>query len=138
MIKAVMLAVMLLLAVGMPIAWADTPYSANDVALQQAFRDHRSDIQIQGEGVVIKLLPDDNHGSRHQRFILRLRSGQTLLIAHNIDLAPKIESLRVGDTVSFYGEYEWSEKGGAVHWTHRDPGRRHADGWLKVAGQVYQ
>ncbi|AEG02362.1 DUF3465 domain-containing protein [Methylomonas methanica] len=138
MIKAVMLAVLFLLAVGMPLAWADTPYSASDTALQQAFRSHRSDLRIDGEGVVIKLLPDDNHGSRHQRFILRLRTGQTLLIAHNIDLAPKIENLRVGDTVSFYGEYEWSEKGGTVHWTHRDPGRRHADGWLKVAGQVYQ
>lgn len=136
MIKVIML--VLLLAGGTPQVWADTPYSANDAALQQVFRDHRSDIQIQGEGVVIKLLPDDNRGRRHQRFILRLRAGQTLLIAHNIDLAPKIENLRVGDTVSFYGEYEWSEKGGTLHWTHKDPGRRHADGWLKVAGRVYQ
>ncbi|MCK9605255.1 MAG: DUF3465 domain-containing protein [Methylomonas sp.] len=136
--KVITLVALLLLSGGLPSVWADTPYSANDAVLEQAFRAQRSDLQIEGEGSVIKILPDDNHGSRHQRFILRLQSGQTLLIAHNIDLAPKIENLRVGETVSFYGEYEWSEKGGTVHWTHRDPGRRHIDGWLKVAGRVYQ
>lgn len=97
-----------------------------------------SNRQVQGEGVVIKLLPDDNQGSRHQKFILKLSSGQTLLIAHNIDLAPRVAPLAVGDRVSFNGEYEWNERGGVVHWTHRDPRGRHEDGWLKAAGQTYQ
>lgn len=136
--KVIAFTAILLITVQLPDVWAKPPYSPNDSALEQAFRSQRSDVQIQGEGKVVKLLPDDNQGSRHQRFILRLQSGQTVLIAHNIDLAPKIANLRVGDTVSFYGEYEWSEKGGTVHWTHKDPGRRHADGWLKLAGQVYQ
>lgn len=136
--KVIALTMLLLLAGGLPGAWAETANTTNDAILEQAFRNHRSDLQMQGEGAVIKILPDDNHGSRHQRFILRLQSGRTVLVAHNIDLAPKIENLRIGDTVSFYGEYEWSDKGGTLHWTHRDPGRRHADGWLKVAGQVYQ
>ena len=38
----------------------------------------------------METLPDDNKGTRHQRFILKLSSGQTLLVAHNIDLADKI------------------------------------------------
>jgi Protein of unknown function (DUF3465). len=50
-------------------------------------------------------LPDDEQGSRHQRFILRLASGRTLLVAHNIDLAPRIDGLQVGDQVAFSGEY---------------------------------
>ncbi|QPK62167.1 DUF3465 domain-containing protein [Methylomonas sp. LL1] len=112
--------------------------SAADGLIEQAYRQQRSDLQIEGEGTVIKLLPDDNHGSRHQRFILRLNSGQTLLIAHNIDLADRIEALRIGDKVAFFGEYEWSEKGGTLHWTHHDPQRRHVGGWLQHAGRTYQ
>jgi len=106
--------------------------------LSAAFEQRRSDIQVRGEGKVTRTLADDNNGSRHQRFVLRLDSGQTVLVAHNIDLAPKIDSLRAGDSVEFYGEYEWNSKGGVVHWTHRDPGGVHADGWLKHAGRTYQ
>lgn len=109
-----------------------------DAALAQAFRSQQSNLQVEGVGVVIKLLSDDNRGSRHQRFLLRLNSGQTLLIAHNIDLAAKIDNLRVGDNVAFSGEYEWSHKGGTLHWTHHDPAGRHVAGWLKHGDRVYQ
>jgi len=118
-----------------PWAWA---VNAGEGTLEQAYQQQRSDLQIEGEGTVVKLLPDDNRGSRHQRFILRLPSGQTLLIAHNIDLAARVDELKVGDTVAFFGEYEWSPKGGTLHWTHRDPGKRHVDGWLRHGGKVYQ
>lgn len=111
---------------------------ANDAVLQQAYESRQSDIQVQGDGQVIRILPDDNDGSRHQRFILRLDSNQTLLIAHNIDLAPRITALAVGDTVAFFGEYEWNSQGGVLHWTHHDPNGRHADGWLKHQGRTYQ
>lgn len=94
--------------------------------------------QVSGEGTVIKLLADDNQGSRHQRFILKLPSGQTLLVAHNIDLAPRIASLKSGDSVAFSGVYEWNVQGGVIHWTHRDPSSRYQAGWLKHAGQTYQ
>ena len=94
--------------------------------------------QVQGAGVVTRVLSDDDNGSRHQRFILRLASGQTLLVAHNIDLAPRIANLRDGDTVEFSGEYVWNAKGGIVHWTHRDPAGQHVAGWLKHGGRVYQ
>jgi hypothetical protein len=110
----------------------------DEQALEHAFVNRLSDQQVAGEGTVVKLLADDDHGSRHQRFILRLASGRTLLISHNIDLAPRIDSLRVGDAVAFYGEYEWNAKGGVVHWTHHDPRGQHAAGWLKHAGRIYQ
>lgn len=92
----------------------------------------------EGSGTVVRLLPDDNEGSRHQRFILELASGRTLLVAHNIDLAPRINSLRKGDTVAFFGEFESNPQGGVIHWTHHDPQGRHPDGWLKHRGTVYQ
>jgi hypothetical protein len=107
-------------------------------AIGRAFRDRKSDVQVEGAGVVTRLLEDDLEGSRHQRFIVRLPSGQTLLIAHNIDLAPRVADLREGDKVHFYGEYVWSEKGGLIHWTHHDPQGRHVAGWIKHNGQTYQ
>ncbi len=111
---------------------------ASDRALANAFRNRTSNLQIEGVGKVVKVLRDDNDGSRHQRFILELGSGQTLLVAHNIDLAPRIPSLEEGDTVAFYGEYEWNSRGGVLHWTHHDPGGRHVDGWLRHRSQMYR
>ncbi|CAM3960658.1 DUF3465 domain-containing protein [Shewanella aquimarina] len=112
--------------------------SANDAQLSQAFEQKQSGLQIQGEGKVIRLLGDDTKGSRHQRFIVRLASGQTLLVAHNIDLAPRIADLKVGDRVGFFGEYEWNNRGGVIHWTHKDPNGHHPAGWLSHNGQKYQ
>ena len=103
-------------------------------AIADAFRDHVSDLQVAGTGVVTRVLPDDQDGSRHQRFILRLADGGTLLVAHNIDLAPRLPRLACGDTVAFAGEYEWNANGGVLHWTHHDPDGRHAAGWLRANG----
>lgn len=94
--------------------------------------------EVQGKGTVVKILSDDNDGTRHQRFILRLDSGQTVLVAHNIDLAPRIEVLNEDDTIVFKGVYINNDKGGVIHWTHRDPEGRHEDGWLKRNGMIYQ
>lgn len=107
-------------------------------AIQDAFNNHKSDVQVQGVGTVIRILSDDNKGSRHQKFILKLSTGQTILIAHNIDLAPRVNSILNGDQIQFYGEYEWNKKGGVVHWTHKDPNGYHVGGWLKHKGKIYQ
>jgi hypothetical protein len=112
--------------------------SGSDEALSRAFKQRTSNVQVEGQGVVRRVLSDDNDGSRHQRFIVALASGQTLLIAHNIDLAPRVVGLRKGGVVSFSGEYEWNAAGGVIHWTHRDPSKRHPAGWIKHNGEVYQ
>lgn len=112
--------------------------AAGDSQISQAFKQQLSGIQVQSAGVVSRILNDDNKGSRHQRFIIKLNNGQTLLIAHNIDLAPKINGLKEGDAVSFYGQYEYNDRGGVVHWTHHDPNGRHVGGWLKHQGKTYQ
>lgn len=110
----------------------------NDSPIGRAFASGTSDVKVEGEGTVIRLLPDDVDGSRHQRFIVQLTSGQTLLITHNIDLAPRIAGLKVGDSVGFNGEYVWNEKGGVIHWTHHDPQGRHVAGWVMHNGKRYQ
>ena len=109
-----------------------------DAELMEAYRNGVSDLIVEGTGRVERLLSDDDEGSRHQRFILRLESGQTLVVSHNIDVAPRINALRAGDTVRFRGEYEWNQQGGILHWTHDDPKDWHADGWLEHRGVRYE
>lgn len=108
-----------------------------DAQLAHLFQTQTSDVQVQGQGTVTRLLADDTTGSRHQRFILQLASGQTLLVAHNIDIAPRLNGLTVGDKVAFYGEYVYSDQGGTIHWTHHDPGGTHVAGWLEWDGKRY-
>lgn len=106
--------------------------------LPDAFGDRADGAMIESIGTVKRILADDNEGSRHQRFILELGSGQTVLVAHNIDLAPRIESLKVGDTVLFRGQFETNDRGGVVHWTHHDPRGEHPAGWLEHNGRRYE
>lgn len=114
------------------------PSLAGNAAVASAFRDQRSGVQVTGEGVVSRILPDDRDGDRHQRFILNLGAGHTLLVAHNIDLARRLAPLEPGDSVAFSGVYEWNAQGGLVHWTHHDPSGRHQAGWLRHQGETVQ
>lgn len=106
--------------------------------IAEAYTRRAQNVPIQAEGRVVQLLPDDRQGSRHQRFLLDTGYGHTVLVAHNIDIAPRITDLQPGDTVEFKGEYVWNAKGGVLHWTHHDPNRRHPDGWLRHDGRTYQ
>jgi len=114
-----------------------TSHAAN-AEIYQAISEQRTAFQVEGSGRVARLLSDDNDGSRHQRFILELETGQTLLVAHNIDVAPRVNGLNRGDKVSFFGEYEWNERGGLIHWTHRDTRGNHVAGWIEHNGERYQ
>lgn len=122
-------------------------YNRNDAApskekaasqIEQAFEQRLDHIQVQGSGIVIKILPDDLQGSRHQRFLVRAGESLTLLISHNIDLAPRINTIKAGEDISFSGEYIWNSKGGLIHWTHHDPAKRHPDGWLQYQGRIFK
>lgn len=106
--------------------------------LQHAYDNKVSNLQVEGSGVVKAILKDDTKGSKHQRIIVNLPTGQTILLAHNIDLAPRVENLKKGDEIAFFGEYEWNERGGVIHWTHHDPQNKHVAGWLRHNGRTYR
>lgn len=112
--------------------------TSSDQVFATAFSEHQSGIQVSGSGTVTRILGDDNNGDRHQRFIVSLASGQTLLVAHNTDIAPRVAPLAEGDPVEFSGVYEWNEEGGVLHWTHHDPEGQHEAGWIKHGGTLYQ
>ncbi len=115
-----------------------TPSLSDNAAIARAFANHARDVRVDGSGSVSRVLSDDNQGERHQRFLVLLPTGQSILIVHNIDIAPRVDNLRVGDEIEFEGEYVWNDRGGLVHWTHHDPSSRHRPGWVKHAGHVYQ
>ncbi len=112
--------------------------SGNTSSLLNAIKNKQSDVIVESVGKVVKVLPDDTKGSKHQKFILKISSGETILVAHNIDLAPRIPGLSKHDQVAFKGEFEWSDRGGVVHWTHHDPRGNHVGGWLKHDGNTYE
>ena len=116
---------------------AGTNSVTNQTQVEKLYKLRQSDIIVEVTGEVLKLLPDDNEGSRHQKFIIKLNSGHTLLVSHNIDLAPRVQSLQRRDSVTIKGEYEWSEIGGVIHWTHHDPAGRHEAGWIEHQGKRY-
>ena len=111
--------------------------SSGTAEVEAAYQQQLSGVMVEVAGRVDRILPDDTQGSRHQRFILRLDSGHTLLISHNIDIAERVP-VSSGETMTLRGQYEWNEKGGVVHWTHHDPQGQRAGGWIRLGEHVYQ
>lgn len=112
--------------------------SGDGLTVESLFAAQRSDTWLTVDGRVDRILSDDNEGSRHQRFIMRTASGHTVLVAHNIDLAPRVAGIREDDPIRVYGEYEWNDRGGVVHWTHHDPDGDIPGGWVEHRGERYR
>jgi uncharacterized protein DUF3465 len=113
--------------------------SVRKLTVLQAFQQKQSRLFLETRGTVIKLLADDQQGSRHQKFLIKTDEGPTLLVSHNIDLSERVP-LKQGTQVQVRGEYIWNSKGGLMHWTHRDPKMRHEGGWIKIqeSARIYQ
>jgi hypothetical protein len=109
-----------------------------DDAVTRAFREHRSGVWLSTPGRVSRVLPDDEKGARHQRFILTVPGGTTILVSHNIDLAPRVDGIAAGDDLTARGLYVWNEQGGVLHWTHHDPDGRQAGGWIRHGRRRYE
>lgn len=105
--------------------------------VEAAYAQRRSGLMVEVTGHVEQLLPDDTEGTPHQRFILGLSNGRTLLVAHNLVLAERVPVL-TGDRVAVRGQYEWNPEGGVLHWTHEDPEGDRPGGWIILNGKRYQ
>ena len=117
--------------------WSDRVVPANNDGAITAPASWQDGRMVRVQGTVLKVLKTDNQGSRHQRWLMQVPGReQTLLVAHNIDLAPVVP-LQAGDTLEVYGEFENNAKGGLLHWTHADPAGRHADGWIRHKNRLY-
>ena len=107
-----------------------------ETGIVELYVQQKSGVMVEFEAQVERLLADDKEGSPHQRFILVLNNGHTLLVSHNLELADRVP-LKVRDRIRVRGEYEYNEQGGLVHWTHRDPGVSGRHGWIELAGIRY-
>lgn len=107
-----------------------------DEAVIKAQKRHRKKVELTMTARVKKLLPPDTDGSPHQRFLLELSNGTTVLVAHNTDLAPEVP-VQAGDLITIHGEYIWNKLGGVLHYTHHST-NRHESGWIQLNGQTYQ
>jgi len=106
-------------------------------SLDDAIARRLVDVWVEGEGRVRRLLEDDREGVPHQRLLVDVGRGRTVLVVHNLDVAERVPA-REGDEVRFRGEFQWNERGGLVHWTHRDPEGRREGGFVRHAGKDYR
>jgi hypothetical protein len=58
----------------------------------------------------------------------------TVLLAHNIDVADRVP-VKKNDTSTVNGQYEWNDKGGVVHWTHKKDNNPY--GWVMSNNKKY-
>lgn len=140
-VKAITVAVMALIPVFFGSKFLKSiglsPDNLGASSIEELYDNRQSGVMVKFEGQIIKVLSDDNDGSRHQRFIVKISDRHTVLIAHNIDVAPRVP-IQANRNISIYGQYEWNEKGGVVHWTHADSYGTHEGGWIEFQGKVYQ
>ena len=131
-----MRAIVLLLLLAPACVPATTPDNA---AVERAFAEKRSTLEVTAQGVVTSVLTDDSGPSGvHQRFIIRLTgSTQTVLVDNNVTIGQRAPVLQ-GSNVSVHGEYVWNDQGGLIHFTHHDPARTHEGGWIELSGVRYQ
>lgn len=92
-------------------------------------------VEVQ-DAEVIRILPDDTQGRRHQKWMVQLANGSNLLAVYNSDMSERIP-LKEGDVVSMGGQYIWDRGGGLIHWLHEDPRNRRPDGYVELNGVRY-
>jgi hypothetical protein len=116
---------------------SSSSFSSTDQEVLNAQTGQMRKVEVTMSGPVMKMLPDDTKGLPHERWLMKLSNGTTVLIAHDTKLAPRVP-LNDGDQVLIHGEYIWNDRGGVIHWTHHDPGGRHEPGFIEFNGQRYQ
>lgn len=113
------------------------PLATDDSDLIRAVRDRRSVFFVQASNVVVvKVLPDDTQGLKHQRWYVRLSDGSQVFAVYNIDQTARVP-VQVGQTMSLGGEFKWTDQGALIHWLHSDPSGRRPNGYVIVNGQKY-
>src|SRR5262249_49492425 len=94
-------------------------------------------VEVTVEAPVVRLLREDDIGLPHQKFLIGLSNGSTVLIAHDLKMADSVP-LTIGDIVRIHGEYIWNARGGLIHWTHHSDTPYHEGGWIELNGTRYQ
>lgn len=111
--------------------------AADDREVLAAQANRLSKVEVTAVARVEKLLPDDNQGLQHQKFLLLLSNGTTVLVANDLTYGQRVP-VQPGSIIQIHGEYVWNSLGGLIHWTHRSDSPRHESGWIDYEGVRYQ
>ncbi len=116
--------------------WTGLPHDDSEIV--HVVTEQKNSHFVEGSGMeVVQILPDDTQGLEHQKWIVRLSSGQKMLAVYNSDMCPRVP-VKVGDIVSMGGQFIWSRKDGAIlHWLHHDPKGKRPDGYVYLQGEFY-
>ena len=114
---------------------ADAPSGHEEIA-EAAHNKKRVHFLEVRDVVVTQLLPDDNKGLKHQKWMFKIESGEEFTAVYNSDMGEKIP-LQVGDVHSVAGEFIWTNHGGLIHWLHADPKKKRPDGYVELNGERY-
>jgi|SRR5579884_2896705 len=72
----------------------------------------------------------------HEEFGAQTSAGPVRII-DNVGIAPRVP-VQPGDRIEVRGEMVHDpQRAPVVHWTHHDPRRTHADGFIRFQGRVY-
>jgi len=105
--------------------------------IMTAWEKRQSNILVEAQGHVVLKLPDLEDIKTVQRFLVSLENGHKVMVVHNLDVAPRVP-VSVLSAIRFKGEFDWTEAGGMVHWTHRDISGKREGGWIELLGERYQ
>jgi hypothetical protein len=116
-----------------------TKTPTNDQDIVRAVESRRNVNFVEGGGMIVnEVLPDDNQGLRHQKFVVQLSNGSKMLAVYNLDMDNcNPIPLQKGDTVAMGGEFKWTNQGPLLHWLHYDPSNRRPDGYVQHEGVDY-
>lgn len=112
-------------------------FVSSDAEAIRAQQLHLVKVPLTVTAPVKKMLKYDDRGLPHEKFLLLLSNGTTILVAHNTQMAPYVP-LQAGDTVTVSGEYVWNAKGGLIHWTHHSDTPNHKGGYIDFNGKRYE
>jgi len=99
-----------------------------------AYRDHRAFLWLTLAAHAVEVLPDSFGRYQHQRFLIRCRTGQQVLIVNDVTVGQRVP-VKPGDPVAVRGEYIWNRQGGLIHFTHSSAGGE--QGWILQGDHVY-
>lgn len=117
-------------------AEAGGPIGHTEAAAAIRTHDKIDFIEIQ-DVVVSEILPDDLTGRPHQRWKVKLSTGEEILAVFNSDTGERVP-LDVGDVMTVAGEFLVARhEGPIIHWLHTDPRGRRPNGFVEMDGQRY-
>lgn len=124
-------------SVGQTIGPAGVPFAVDDGQIIQAQSQQARKVELTVTAPIKKLLREEDYREPHQRFLLILSNGTTVLVANDLKYGT-FAPVQEGNVVRIHGEYIWNEKGGVLHWTHKSDEPNHESGYIDFNGMRYQ